>query len=478
MNIKMSLNLLGKVFLCEAALLFIPAIISIFHNESILGFSAAIFIATILGVGFILIKPTTKTIYSKEGFLVCALSWIGLSLVGAVPFVVERWIPSYIDAFFEIVSGFTTTGATILSDFSHKGTYGLFFWRSFSHFIGGMGVLVFVLAIIPLSSERSMNLMRAEVPGPVVGKIVPKLKNTAIILYVIYVGLTLLQVVFLLIGGMSIYEAFIHAFATAGTGGFSNRAGSLAEFSPYIQYVTSIFMLIFATNFNLHYYILLKQVKAVIKDEEYRVYLIIVALFTAAITINTISMFSSAEESFRIAFFQVSSIISSTGFVTIDLVKLPEFSQVLLVILMFIGACAGSTGGGLKISRIIIVLKSYINEVKRLIRPSEVVKVRINDIALPDPIVRSTLIFFCIYLTITAISIIIIALDGFDFATTCTAVISCMGNMGPGLWKGSCFEMFSDLSKITLSINMLLGRLEIFPIIVLFTPSVWKSRMK
>lgn len=470
----MVLTLLGRCILCEAVLLLLPAGIALFHGESILGFLVAIGISLLLGGIGIIKKPASRSIYAKEGFVACALSWIVLSLIGAVPFVIEKWIPNYIDAVFEIVSGFTTTGATILSDFSMDGCYGLFFWRALSHFIGGMGVLVFILAIMPLSNERSIYLMRAEVPGPTVNKLVPKLKNTAIILYLIYILLTVSEVVMLLLGGMSLYEAVIHAFATAGTGGFSNRAGSIAEFSPYIQYVISVFMLIFATNFNIHYLILMRQFKSAFKDEEFHWYWAIVAVFTAAIAINIGSMMGNAESAFRTALFQVSSIISSTGFLTIDLSLLPAFSQVMLIMLMFIGACAGSTGGAIKVSRIVILVKAFLNELRHLLHPGEVLKVRINSKPLPEGVVRSTLLFFGMYMFLISFSMIIVSLDGYDFTTTSSAVISCMGNMGPGLWKGSSFAGFSYLSKIVLSLDMLLGRLEIIPILMLFNPSVWK----
>lgn len=474
MNFRITLNMLGRTILCEAVLLVISMFVALIYHESVMGFAVATGIAAVFGVLCLLPKASDNNMHAKEGFIVCALSWIILSLIGAVPFVVERFIPNYIDAFFEIVSGFTTTGATVLSDFSMKGHYGLFFWRSLSHFIGGMGVLVFILAIMPMSNERTMHLMRAEVPGPTVGKLVPRLKKTAIILYVIYVSLTVIEFIMLLFGKMSVYEALIHAFATAGTGGFSNRAGSIAEFSPYVQYVISAFMLIFAINFNLYYFILIGQIASVFKNEEFHWFAAIVVGFTAVITYEIYKTAGAFDESFRAAFFQVSSMISSTGFLTVDLADLKPLSQMLMVMLMFIGACAGSTGGGLKVSRIIILIKSFANELKKILHPSEVVKVRLNGQPVPDGVVRSTALFFGMYMFIIAVSMMVISLDGFDFSTTSTAVISCMGNMGPGLWKGSCFAQFSPLSKVVLSLDMLMGRLDIVPVLMLFSPTVWK----
>lgn len=478
MNIRMTLNLFGRTVLCEAVLLLLPVIVALIYGESILGLSVAILAAAGLGGFCMLLKPKSKTIYAKEGFVVCALSWIALSVIGALPFVIEGWIPNYIDALFEIVSGFTTTGATLITDFSNTGVRGLFFWRALSHFIGGMGVLVFILAIMPLASERSLYLMRAEVPGPTVDKFSPRLKKTAITLYAIYVALTVIEIILLLCGGMSLYEAVIHAFATAGTGGFSNRAGSIAEFSPYIQYVISIFMLLFATNFNLYYFILIKQWRAVFKNEEFRWYMGIIAVSTALIAFNIRGLCANGEAAFRHSFFQVTSLISSTGFLTLDLSIFPGLSQTVLIMLMFIGACAGSTGGALKVSRIVILFKSLGNEIRHALRPHEVSRVRLDGKPVADNIVRSIALYFVMYMFIIAISMLLISFNGFDFTTTSSAVISCIGNMGPGLWKGSSFAVFSGFSKIVMSLVMLWGRLEILPILMLFSPSVWKGGRK
>ena len=478
MNIRMTFNLLGRTVLCEAALMAVSLVVGLIYGDSVLGFAAAIGIALLFGTVCLLIKPASTAIYAREGFVVCALSWIVLSLIGAVPFVIEGMIPNYIDAFFETVSGFTTTGASILEDFENAGRHGLFFWRSLTHYIGGMGVLVFMLAIMPTASESSMQLMRAEVPGPKVGKLVPKIKKTAIILYVIYVAITLLEIILLLFGGMNLFEAVTHAFSTAGTGGFSNRADSIAGYSPYIQYVISVFMLIFAVNFSLYYLILIRQWKAAVKNEELRWYIIIVALAILFISIDSRDMFASTEETVRTSLFHVSLLISSTGFLTVDPVYFSPFSQMVIFALMFIGACAGSTGGSVKVSRIAILIKSFINEIKRMLRPREVLKVRMDGKPLVNEVVHSVAMFFGMYMFIVMISMLIISLDGFDIATTASAVASCMGNMGPGLWQGSCYAQFSPLSKIVLSLDMLLGRLEILPIIMLFVPSVWKFGKK
>lgn len=468
--------MLGRTVLIEAALLILPIIVALCYGEPFFGFAVALAIAAVAGSACIIVKPKSRAMYAREGFVICALSWIVISLIGAVPFVLENWIPNYIDALFEIVSGFTTTGATVMQDFTNEGCYALFFWRTLSHFIGGMGVLVFILAIMPLASERSIHIMRAEVPGTSVGKLVPKLKKTAMILYGIYAGLTFIEFILLLFGKLSFFEALTHALSTAGTGGFSNRAGSIGEFSPYVQYVIAIFMLLFAINFNLYYFILIGQWKQSVKNEEFHWFLIIVAAATLAVTFNIRHLFTTFEESFRTALFQISALVSSTGFGTVDLVKLPMFSQIIFVLLMFCGACAGSTGGGLKLSRVMILFKSIGNEIKRLLRPREVLKVRMDRKPLSDDTVHSAIMIFVMYMIIIAGSMVIVSFDGFDFAKTSTSVISCMGNMGPGLWSGSSFADFSWYSKIVFSLDMLLGRLEIIPIIMLFVPSIWKYR--
>ena len=479
MNIRLTINLLGRTVLFEAGLLLFPIIVALIYGESFFGFAVGLLIAAVVGSACILVKPKSKSMYAREGFIVCALSWIVISLIGAVPFVIEKWIPNYIDAVFEIVSGFTTTGATIMQDYTNAGHMALFFWRTFSHFIGGMGVLVFILAILPLASDKSIHLMRAEVPGTSVGKLVPKLKKTAIILYAIYGGLTFIEFILLLFApDMTFFEALTHALSTAGTGGFSNRAGSIGEFCPYVQYVISAFMLIFAINFNLYYFILIGQWRAAAKNEEFRWFVVIVAACTVAVTLNIRHLYGTGEESFRTALFQTAALVSSTGFGTADLVSLPMFSQIIFVLLMFCGACAGSTGGGLKLSRIMILIKSVINELKRMLRPREVLKVRMDKKPLSDDIVRSAIMIFGMYMLIIAGSVVIVSFEGFDFAKTTTSVISCMGNMGPTLWSGSCFADFSWYSKIVLSFDMLCGRLEIIPILMLFVPSIWKYRQK
>ena len=477
MNIRFIINMLGRTVLIEAGLLILPIIVALCYGEPFFGFAVTLGIAAVVGSACILVKPKSKTLFAKEGFIICALSWIVISLIGAVPFVIEKWIPNYIDAVFEIVSGFTTTGATVMQDYTNAGHYALFFWRTLSHFIGGMGVLVFILAIMPPVSERSIHIMRAEVPGTTVGKLVPRMKKTALILYAIYAGLTFIEFILLLFSkDMSFFEALTHALSTAGTGGFSNRAGSIGEFSPYVQYVIAVFMLLFAINFNLYYFILIGQWRQSAKNEELHWYLIIVAACTIAVTLNIRHLFATFEESFRTALFQVAALVSSTGFGTVDLVKLPMLSQIIFVLLMFSGACAGSTGGGLKLSRVMIVLKSISNEFKRLLRPREVVVVRMDKKPLPTDVVRSAIMIFCMYMVIIGVSMFIVAFDGFDFAKTSTSVISCMGNMGPALWSGSCFADFSWYSKIVLAFDMLMGRLEIIPILMLFVPSVWKYR--
>ena len=484
MNRKMISYVLGRVFLAEFFLMIPPVIVGLIYKESeALSFALPMAILIVAGLIFGMKKPQNTVIYVRDGFFIVAAAWIFMALVGAVPFYLCGHFESVWDCIFEMVSGFTTTGATVLKDPGALPKC-ILFWRSFSHWVGGMGVLVFVLAIMPMSD--SMHIMRAEVPGPVVGKLVPKIRKTAIILYAVYAVMTLILIVLLCVGDMPLYDSICHAFGAAGTGGFSVRTEGIAYYnSAYIDIVISIFMLLFGINFNLFYLILIKKAKEAFKSEELRWYIIIVALATLAIAVNILDQLDQYENistALRYAFFQVSSIITTTGYGTADFALWPAFSQSILVMLMMIGACAGSTGGGLKVSRVILLFKTFAQEMKHLLHPRAVTTVRLENAAVDNSIVRNTLVYFSLYVFITIISTLIISLDGkFDFTTNITAEIACFNNIGPGLGAVGPMGNFSDyspLSKIVLTFNMLLGRLEIFPIIVFFSPGSWKKNVR
>jgi len=478
MNYRIICRTLGFTMLIEAILMLPSVFIAIYHGESTLGFFAAISLLLVCSALCIAFKPKRKDFYAREGLVCVALSWIVLSLFGALPFYIEGMTPDYISAVFETVSGFTTTGATTLT--SIEGCdLGLLFWRSFTHWIGGMGILVFTLAVLPKSDERSMHFARAEMPGPVKSKLVPRMRDTALILYSIYIALTIVEVILLLAGGMPLYDAAVHSFGTAGTGGFSIKNASIAYYdSAYIDVVISVFMLLFSVNFNLYFLLLLKDFRSVFKNEEMLWFFGIVAATVAVIAIDILPLYRTAGESIRYALFQVSSIISTTGYSTANFDQWPELSRILLVFIMLIGACAGSTGGGLKVSRIIILLKSSVSGIRRMLHPRSVNTVRLDGVTLPDETVLNTQLFFSLYILLICFSAILVAaFDECDFTTNLTGVIACISNIGPGLGAvgpvGN-FSSFSAASKIIFVVDMLLGRLEIFPIIVLFSPATWK----
>lgn len=476
----MILFVLGNMLKVEGILMIPSALVSIYYGEECAGaFVITICLLILIGIVATAYAPKNKVIYAREGFIIVALSWIGLSLFGALPFYISREIPAFIDCFFETVSGFTTTGASILTEIEHM-PKGLLFWRSFTHWIGGMGVLVFMLAIIPLAGDRSMHLMRAEVPGPNVGKLTPKLKSTALILYSIYVSLTIIEIVLLLLGGMPLYDSLIHAFGTAGTGGFSSKNLSVAAYdSAYIDWVIAIFMLLFGVNFNVYYLLLIRNFSQALMSEELRVYLGIVITSMVVIAINIMHLFGSFWEAFRFSAFQVASIITTTGYATANFDLWPELSRCILVMLMVFGACAGSTGGGVKIARIVIMYKSAKREIAKMLHPRSVVAVKFEDKPLDAQTISGVHVFFSLYVSIVGASVLLVSLDNMDFQTTITAVFACINNIGPGLGMvgpiGNYFE-FSILSKLVLSANMLLGRLEIFPILLLAIPAAWRKR--
>ena len=477
MNYRMIARILGMVLLILAALLILPLIAGLCYGENVLNFVITIAAAAAIGGVFMLFKPKNRDIYAREGFTAVGLSWILMSLLGALPFVISGDIPSYVDALFETVSGFTTTGSTLLTDVEAM-SRGCMFWRMFTHWIGGMGVLVFIMAVLPMSGEHSMHIMRAEIPGPVVGKLVPRARKTAAILYLIYMGMTAVETVLLLCGGMSFYDALLHAFATAGTGGFSTRGASIAAFdSLYIEVVISVFMLLFAVNFNLYFLLLMGRVRDVLKNQELRCFGILVAFSMLTIAWNISGQYGSFAEALRYSSFTVASLVSSTGFGTADFTQWPQYSQWLLVIIMFVGACAGSTGGGLKLSRVMMLLKAAFSDLRHMIWPRRVNRVQMEGQRVEQAAIRAVFSYFTLYMVMLLLGTLLISFDGFDTATNFTAALTCLSNMGPGLGligPAGNFSIFSDLSKLLMSFLMLAGRLELYPILVLFFPSVWK----
>lgn len=477
MNYKAVFSMISRILLVESALMILPLAVALVYRESIVCFLVPILLLLLVGgIGVWLLRTDGK-IYSREGFVIVALSWIFMSVAGCLPFMISGYIPSFADAFFETVSGFTTTGASILTDIEAL-PQSLLFWRSFTHWVGGMGVLVFVMAIMPLSNIRSVHIMRAEVPGPTKSKLVPRMKNTASLLYKIYIAMTFIEVIFLMLGGMPLYDALINAFGTAGTGGFSSKALSIGAYnSAYFDIVIGVFMLLFGINFNLYYLILIGEAKNALKSEELHWYLGIIAASTLVIALNISGQFENLIQSFRYAFFQVSSIITTTGYATADFNTWPTLSKVILLILMVIGGCAGSTGGGVKVSRIVIACKSIVREMRRLLHPHAVQTIRIDGGAVEKKDAHATMIFLVAYFFLSLLLFLVVCLDGYDLITSGTAVLACVSNIGPGLElvgpMGS-FAIFSPFVKIVLSFGMLLGRLEIFPIMMLFVPSTWK----
>ena len=483
MNYKMIGRFLAQILSIEGLFMIPALIIGLCCREwmAVQGFIAAIIaIALVSLVLFLLCKKAPNALNAREGMVCVGISWIVLSLFGCLPFWISREIPSYIDAFFEIVSGFTTTGSSILTNVEALSKC-LLYWRSFSHWLGGMGVLVFLLAIVPGNKDKgfTMHLLRAESPGPSVGKLVPRMRKTATILYLIYIALTVLNVIFLLAGKMPLFEAVCTAFGTAGTGGFGIKIESLASYSPYIQNVTTVFMLIFGVNFSCYYLILLRQFRNVLKDEALRLYVGIVLASIVAIVLNIRHLYPTLEETIRHASFTVSTIITTTGFATTDFDLWPAFSKGIIMFLMVIGACAGSTGGGLKVARLLMLLKSLRRNISQVLNPRKVRYVRINGQVTDEKILDNTNAYLAAYVSIIIFSYILISIDGFSIGTNFTAVLACFNNIGPGLETvgPTCnFSQFSTLSKLVLSVDMLAGRLEIFPILVLFSRSTWRGR--
>ncbi len=478
MNTSVILHILGKILTMEGLFMLLPCIVALVYGETS-GYSFLItaVLALLAGTLINLRKPKNHVFYLKEGCITTALSWILLSIVGAVPFWLSGEIPSYTDALFETVSGFTTTGSSVLSDVEVLSRC-MIFWRSFTHWIGGMGVLVFLLAIVPLSGGSNINLMRAESPGPSVGKLVPKMRATARILYLIYLIMTILQFVLLLLGDMPAFEAICTTFGTAGTGGFSVLNAGMAPYSPYLQWVTTIFMILFGINFNAYYFILFRQFGKAFKMEEIRWYLIIILTAIVLIFFNISSMYDTAFEALTHAAFQVGSIITTTGFATTNFDLWPWFSKEILLLLMFIGACAGSTGGGIKVSRFVILSKTIRKEFHSYLHPRSVKKLQMDDKPIEHDVIRSVNVYCATFFVLFCVSVFLVSLEGHDFVTNFSAVAATINNIGPGLslvGPSANFGFLSNFSKYVLIFDMLAGRLELFPLLLLFHPSIWKE---
>ena len=478
MNYSIIFYIIGWILNLEAAFMLPSCLVALIYQESS-GWSlvAAVLLCLLIGLPLVIRKPKNRVFYLREGFATTALCWIVLSCVGALPFVLSGYIPNPVDALFETVSGFTTTGASILTDVEAL-PHCLLFWRSFTHWVGGMGILVFMLIVLPLAGGHTIYLMRAESPGPSVSKISPHMRDTALILYAIYFGLTVLQIILLLLGGMPMFDAICVSLGTAGTGGFGNWNDSIAHYdSAYLQNVISVFMILFGINFNAYFLLLTRKFKQLFKIEEIRVYLGVIAVFTTLIAFNVRGCFSSLRESFHHSLFQVASIITTTGFSTVDFNQWPAFSKLLIVLLMFIGACAGSTGGGMKCSRILLLFKGVKKEMMSLIHPRLVRVHKMDGQRVQHEVMRSVNAFLVAYLIVIVTSILIVSLHCEDMVTSFTSVVTCINNVGPGLNQvgpAANFSALHPLSKIVLTFDMLAGRLELFPMLLLFAPETWR----
>ena len=479
MNYSIVLYILGCVLKFESAFLVLPALVGLIYREhASVSYLAVAVLCLILGVLLTHKKPRSTNLYTREGFVAVALSWIIMSIFGAIPFVLTGDIPFYVDALFETISGFTTTGSSILTDVESISKASLF-WRSFSHWIGGMGVFVFIMAILPMMGGSTMNLMKAESPGPSVSKVVPHVKDTAKILYGIYIAITICEATILRALGMPLFDSLTTTFGTVGTGGFGIRNDSIAGYSPAIQITITVFMILSGINYTAYFYILTGKIKELFKIEEVRWYLAIIFGSVAVITWNVRSLYPTFSETLRHAFFQVGSIITTTGYATTDFDLWPALSKTLLVTLMFIGACAGSTSGGIKVSRILILLKTIRKELSLIIHPRQVKKIRMDGHPVDHETLRSANVFLVVYFVLLLTSMLLISVDEFDFSTNFTSVVTVLNNIGPGLnlvGPTQNFSIFSPFSKFVLMFDMLAGRLELFPMMILLMPSTWKRK--
>lgn len=479
MNYRMIAYLSGVIILIEAAFMLMPLLVALIYGEvSWWAFAVTIAAAAALGALLTCLKPVKRTMYAREGFVITALAWIVISLIGAAPFTLSGQIPFYLDAVFEMVSGFTTTGSSIVPNVEELDRC-MNFWRCLSHWLGGMGILVFMLAIVNLGGGESNHLLRAESPGPSVSKMMPNMRKSSAVLYGIYIVMTLVLIALLLLGGMSLFDASCHAFATAGTGGFGTKAASVGAYdSYYLQGVIAVFMTLFGVNFNVYFFLLMRKWSAAFRNTEVKVYFLIILFSTLAITCNIAGSMPSLFNAFHHAFFSVSSIITTTGFATVDFSQWPELSRLILVLLMIVGACAGSTGGGMKVSRFVILGKAATAEVRRLLHPRSVKVTTMDGKPLSKDLLQGVQSYALVYFFITVISMLIVSLDNFDLVTTITAVEATLNNIGPGLnlvGPAGNYAMFSPLSKVVLTLDMLLGRLELFPVLILLMPSTWRK---
>lgn len=482
MNFGVIKYLFALVLRFEAAFMALSLVVSLIYGEIRTALIFAVIIVGMVGISLALAykKPVNRSFYAKEGLIAVSSSWIIISLFGALPFFISGSIPSFIDSLFEIVSGFTTTGASILTNVEVM-EKGLLFWRSFTHWIGGMGFLVFIMSILPMSGADPLHMMRAESPGPTTEKLVPKARQTAKILYTVYIGLTLIEIAFLLFGGMPLYDSVVHAFGTAGTGGFSIKNASIGAYnSVYIEVVITVFMALFGINFSAYFLLLMRKFKRFFTHEETRVYLAIMLISMLAIAINlTGTVYDNFAESLRYSSFSVSSVMTTTGYATADFSQWPTLSRYALLVLMFIGASAGSTGGGIKVSRFIIMFKSLKRESLRILHPQAVKLIKLDKISLPEDVINGTGTFMVVYFGITVVSMLLVALDGFDMETSVSAVAACINNIGPGMGMVSPvgnFSGFSDFNKIVLTLDMLIGRLEVYPMLLLISPAIWRRK--
>lgn len=482
MNHGMIKLMISRMLLILAALLCVPIVVALIYRENLkLLFSFALVIVICLVLSFILgrKRPHVREIYAKEGYIICALTWFIMSAIGALPFFFSGYVPNYLDALFETASGLTTTGSSVIRDIEAL-PHSLIFWRSFTHLIGGMGVLVFVIAIMPNSASNSanVNVLKAEIPGPIFGKLLPKIKDMTRTLYTIYFCMTLLVILLLCLGGMPLFDSLVHAFGIAGTGGMSSKALSIGAYnSVYIEYVVAISLLFFGLNFNLYYLLLLRQFKAFFKNEEMRWYIGIIALATLLITWNILPIYHNLADAFRNAFFNVSSLMTTAGFCTVDYMKWPTFSHVIIVIISMIGASAGSTAGGLKIYRFVVLFKSIKAEMIRTLSPNRVYFIQMDKKALSKEKVSGMHAYFAIYMVIFLTIVLLVSLDSPDFTTAFSATVATFNNIGPGLaavGPTGNYAFFSNFSKLVLTFSMIAGRLEILPVLLCFSPSTWK----
>lgn len=479
MNYSIITYVLGYIFNFSALFMLLPCLVAVIYREND-GWWFLLFAIVVGIIGFLLTrkKPKNKTFYAREGMVVVALSWVSLSIIGSIPYVATNAIPSVVDALFETVSGFTTSGGSVLSEIEHL-SHSIRFWRCFTNWIGGMGILVFIMAVLPYLGANNLYLMRAESTGPSVGKLVPKIQKTAFWLYAMYIGLTVTQIILLVLFGMPLFDAVCDSFATAGTGGFAVLDDSIASYNTAIQVIITIFMFLFGVNFKFYFLIISKRWKDALHMEEVCWYLIIYAAAVALVTVNLTQDVANLALNLRDSAFQVSSIMTSTGFSTVDFNGWPAFSRTLLVLLMYIGGCAGSTSGGIKVTRFVIYAKAIKKELEFQLHPRSVRKIKVDGKVIEHEVLRSAKTFLLLYVAIHMFSVLIISLDGMDLVTNFTAVAACLNDVGPGLGAvgpAGNFGAFSPLSKVVLMFDMLAGRLELIPMILLFYPATWKKQ--